>query len=120
MDWDPFPDHIHSQLNKYAKLGTLQLNSIRAIFFNNIPSRGVPEQLLAAAAWAHPTQGLIFRRNFAEILVFFSFPLVTGKRNFGIFRFEFEKFIKNYKKLKKNDKKTRCFSKQIGLEHTQI
>ena len=32
-------------------------------------------------------QGSIFRSNFAEISVFFSFSLVTGKRNFGIFRF---------------------------------
>ena len=32
-------------------------------------------------------QGLTFRRNFAEILDFFPFPLVTGIRNFGIFRY---------------------------------
>jgi hypothetical protein len=55
--------------------------------------------------------------NFSEISGNFSFPLVTGKRNFGIFRFEFGKFKKNWKKY---DKKTRYFSKQIGLEHTQI
>ena len=36
---------------------------------------------------ASPDQGLTFRRNFAEISIFFSFPLVTGIRNFGIFRY---------------------------------
>ena len=33
-------------------------------------------------------EGSTFRSNFAEISVFFSFSLVTGKRNFGIFRFQ--------------------------------
>ena len=35
---------------------------------------------------ASPSQGSTFRSNFAEISVFFSFSLVTGKRNFSIFR----------------------------------
>ena len=50
-----------------------------------------------------PSQGSTFRSNFAEISVFFSFSLVTGKRNFGIFRyFSFSNskiFIKNLKKI---------------------
>ena len=42
-------------------------------------------------------QGLKFRRNFAEIRRKISFSLVTGKKNFGIFRkilFENSKFKK--------------------------
>ena len=45
----------------------------------------------------HPTQGLKFRRNFTEIRRKISFSLVTGKKNFGIFRkisFENSKFKK--------------------------
>ena len=36
---------------------------------------------------ASTSQVLTFRRNFAEISIFFSFPLVTGIRNFAIFRY---------------------------------
>ena len=45
----------------------------------------------------HSDQGLKFRRNFAEIRWKISFSLVTGKKNFGIFRkisFENSKFKK--------------------------
>ena len=53
-------------------------------------------------------QGLKFRRNFAEIRRKISFSLVTGKKNFGIFRkisFEnskFKKFRPKYTEIRRN------------------
>ena len=63
--------------------------------------------------FAHSTataseQGLKFRRNFAEIRRKISFSLVTGKKNFGIFRkisFEnskFKKFRPKYTEIRRN------------------
>ena len=58
-------------------------------------------------------QGLTFRRNFAEISVFFSFPLVTGIRNFGIFRYisfqnsKFNKFRPKSTEIRRNSPKFR-------------
>ena len=55
-----------------------------------------------------PYQGLKFRRNFAEIRRKFSFSLLTGKKNFGIFRkisFEnskFKKFRPKYTEIRRN------------------
>ena len=45
-------------------------------------------QRVGAYEHGPPGQGSTFRSDFAEISVFFSFSLVTGKRNFGIFRFQ--------------------------------
>ena len=58
-------------------------------------------------------QGLTFRRNFAEISVFFPFPLVTGIRNFGIFRYisfqnsKFNKFRPKSTEIRRNSPKFR-------------
>ena len=58
-------------------------------------------------------QGLTFRRNFAEISVFFPFPLVTGIRNFGIFRYisfqnsKFNKFRPKSIEIRRNSPKFR-------------
>ena len=66
-----------------------------------------------AAAGATWSQGLTFRRNFAEISVFFSFPLVTGIRNFGIFRYisfqnsKFNKFRPKSTEIRRNSPKFR-------------
>jgi len=60
-----------------------------------------------------PAQGLTFRRNFAEISVFFPFPLVTGIRNFGIFRYisfqnsKFNKFRPKSTEIRRNSPKFR-------------
>ena len=58
-------------------------------------------------------QGLKFRRNFAEIRRKISFSLVTGKKNFGIFRkisvwnSKFKKFRIEFTEIRRNPPKFR-------------
>jgi len=74
-----------------------------------------PEAIWATGTGARATrhQGLTFRRNFAEISVFFPFPLVTGIRNFGIFRYisfqnsKFNKFRPKSTEIRRNSPKFR-------------
>ena len=70
--------------------------------------RGGMEPAGCAACLRQPPPARPLRRNFAEISEIFSFPLVTGIRNFGIFRYiscsnlKFNKFRPKFNEIHRN------------------